>query len=804
MLDSLRLDLAACLRRWRRRPSQPLATAATLAIVVGLGTAVFAVVNATLLRPLPFPDQGRLVQLFAMPPGTSQARQRNPLHALDLVRFRERARSVDRIEALWPRERGLAGTQEPAIVKTGAVSAGFFDLLGGRPRLGRVFTPEEDLQGRPLAILGFGLWQRLFGGDEHVLGRSLLLDGEPHVVVGVMSAGFQPLIAETELWTPLGIHAGNLPFPAATYLVSVAHLARGRSPGEARAELLALMTRLEEEDSGHRGWRADVASLRDAQFGDRRPALLVLLAMAALLLCVAGANIANVTLAEMLGRKAEFALRAGLGASRAALLRLVLVESLLVCALGTAAGVLLARLGLPLALALDPQGTRALGAITLDWRVFAFAALAGLLCACASGVWPAQAVLARPATGVAQAGRRALGSLRARRLRGAFLAAQTALTLVLLVGGGALLRGFSQAARVPSGFDARQVQAAQLRFSSRYATPAQRIQFLERLLESLARQPGISSAASVNNLFQPGFTYVTAFEVENLPTPDGQMRIANFRRVTPGYFATLRIPLRGGRDFAAADQLTTPWVAIVSESLAGQLWPGQAALGRRLKRNAPESQWMTVVGVAADVRDVSLTQAAEPTLYIPYSQNSPATAPLGIVVRSQADAAATTRAMRLAVASLDATQALDRFLPMADFVRASLDPDRFRTVLLALFATTALLLGIVGLYGLTARSVVERTREVAVHLALGARPRDVWLGVTWQALQSVGLGLAVGASLAYALGLALSTLLVGVQKPSWDVWLAATGVLAVVSSCAALLPARRAVRIDPAVALRAE
>src|SRR3954465_278123 len=377
------------LRRLRRRPASFLLITITLALVTGVGSAVFAVVNAMLLRPLPFPASDRLVRIFTLPPGQSEARQRNPLHSLDFVRFRERSRTLDDLEVIWPRDRSLTGTGDPVIVKAGSVSAGFFAVLGGRPELGRVFTADEDVDGNGLLVLSHGLWKRLFGGDPSAIGRTLSIDGAPHVVIGVMPPEFQPAYVDTELWTPLGTSAAHLPLPNATFNISVGRLARGQTLGDARGEIASLMAAIATEAAGEHGWTDDVVSLREAQFGDRRSSLRVLFAMALLLLAVACTNIANVTLAEMLTRRGEFALRASLGASRADLLRMVLVESSIVFGAGTLAGLLLARAGLPIMLALDPATARALGPIAIDWRVQAFAAVVALILACVAGVWPA-------------------------------------------------------------------------------------------------------------------------------------------------------------------------------------------------------------------------------------------------------------------------------------------------------------------------------------------------------------------------------------------------------------------------------
>jgi len=787
---SLLLDLSSMRRRFVRRPGDLLIPATTLAVVIGVWTSVFVVVDGTMLRPLPFPAQERLVRVFTMPPGATESRSRNPLASVDFVRFRERTRTLDRFEVIWQRERSLVGAGDAVLVKAGSVSSGFFDLLGGRAVVGRTFTPAEDEPGSALAVLGYGLWQRMFGGDPSIVGRRLSIDGEPHAIIGVMAPDFQPAFRDSELWTPLGVNAHNMPTPNATYLVSVGRLAQGRSLSDARREFAQLMEDVGHEAANRRGWTAGVVTLREYQFGDRRDALLVVAAMAALLLLLAASNVTSITLARAIARQKEFAVRASVGAGRGDLYRLVCVEAIVLYGMAAIGGLLLAVVGLPAMLSLDPEMARTLGRTTIDWRVGLAAFLVAGALACVSGVWPA--VNTTP-------------SRRVRRFQEILVGVQTALALTVLVVGGSLLQSFWRLSRIDPGFDAGGVLTAQVRLSSGYATHEQRIAVMDRLLESIRRLPTVTAASSVSTPFVPGFTYSTGFEVENQPRADGQLHAANFRRVAPGYLTTLHIPLLRGRDLSPSDRRTSPWVALVSQSLAEHVWPHQDPIGHRIRRREPGTEWMTVVGIVGDVKDVSLAEGPDPTLYVSQEQHLPTTLPIALVVRTQAsDVAATAREIRASVATVDTGQVVDRFLPMTTYLDSSLSADRFRTALVVVFGTTGLLLVLVGLAGLTARTVTERAKDVGVRLALGAAPSQLWWTTTRDALNGVVAGLAGGILLALVALRSIGATLAGIASPSITIWAAEVAVIVALCALAAATPAHRVTRIGPMVVLKRE
>lgn len=799
---SLRSDLSSLRRRMLRRPGDFLFPAATLALVVGVGASVFAVVDAVVLRRLPFPDEDRLVRVFTMPPGVHESRSRNPLASVDFVRFRERAATLERLEAIWQRQRSLVGAGDPVILNCGSVSAGFFDLLGGRPVLGRVFTPAEEEADAGLAVLGYGLWQRVFGGEASVLGRKVSIDGEPHVVIGVMGPDFQPAYRDSELWTPLGVNQHNMPLPNATYLAAVGRLAAHRSLDEARREIAGIMSDLGREETRRRDWTAGVLTLRDYQFGDRREPLLVVLAMAGLLLLLAVTNVTSFTLARTMARRDEFSVRATLGARPQDAVRLIVLETAVTCALAAGGGLVVTAAGLPLMLSLDPDMARAIGLQAVDGRARAVACLvAGLMAGASSaisalGAWRAAESRERGE------GLRVTRSRRSSRLQGILVALQAMIAVTVLVAGSGLIETFWRLSQARPGFDPRNVLTAQVRLSSRYASHEQRIAFMDTLLERIRKNPEVEAVSSVSSSFVPGFTLGTAFEVENQPTPDGQMHGANFRRVAPGYLSTLRIPLLEGRDFLWSDVRTSPWVVIVSRSLADRVWPGQDPIGHRIRRSEPGTSWMTVIGIAGDVQDVALTEGPDPTLYLSQEQHLPSVIPIGLVVKTRGDMAAAARQIRASLASLDGEQAVDRFLPMTLYLERSLSSERFRSSLVAVFAGTGLALVLLGLAGSTARAVTERKRDIAVRMALGAAPSRLWLSTTCGALLSVMLGIAAGLVASSAVLQGMGALLIGVPAPSAVLF--GTDAVAVASLCAlaAGIPARRVVHVQPTVVLR--
>lgn len=804
MVDTIARDVRHAFRGLTARPTYSLVSVLTLALVIGAASAVLAVVNATMIRPLRFPHGERLVQLFTMPPGTSGAAQRNPLHPRTFFRFRTaRLQTVDAVEGIWVRERALGGDGEPESVSAGSVSPGMFSVFGRGPLAGRTWTEEEDRANARVVVIGHGLWHRRFGGDSGVVGRTILIDREAHEIVGIMPAGFTAAFTDTELWTPLNIHEGTLEGNA-SFVQTFARLRDGAALPQLLAELApAMQGVVAEQPKMLGGWTHDAATLRVAQFGPQRSNLLVLLAGVLALAVIACANLANLTLAQVTSRRSEHALRAALGGGRAAIVRLQVYETLMLIAAGTLAGILLGAWTLPLLLSLDPTTNRVLSDVTIDWRVQLLTGLLSSTVALVAGIVPVvRGLRGDVARDIADATRRTAGSRGHGRVRSVLIGAEAAMAVVLLACGALLLSAFERTSRLHPGFDPNGVLGAQLRIPEAvYPTEASRTAYITRILERVRAIPGVTAAGTTLNAFQPGFAWVTLVRIEGRPAPDGQAHTVQFRRISPDYFKTMRMSLTHGRDFTPQDGASTLPVAIVSRSFAERFWPGEDPLGRRVERGA-NARLYTVIGVVDDVSDVGFGQAPAPTFYMTYAQSNVAITPTSLVVRAKGEPLALTGAIRAAILSVDPAQPIDHVTTLDRFLSDSLGPQRFRTTLLLILGGLGLAIAAVGIYGVTARAVAERTREMGVRLALGATPGRLLSLVVRQALTAVGVGLAVGAALAAAAGATLLRTLPGLEHAdSWSV-VPAVAVLAIVATLAAAIPARRAVAMDPTTALR--
>jgi putative ABC transport system permease protein len=797
------MALRPVLRSLVARPAYAAVVSVTVALVVGPCAAVLAVLNATMIRPLPFADPERLVQVFTLPPHVSGVGNLNPLASLDFVRFRDHLTLAD-LAGQWARERALGGQGDPVSVPTLAVSANLFRVLGASPLRGRTFTEDEDRRGANLIVLSYGLWQRRFGGQEGVLGTRVTLDREDFEIIGVMGPDFNSNYVPSDLWTPLGLHEGNLIRPGATFVQTVVRLRAGVTLDQFRAQLTPLMDAVGKESAASRGgWTVVVLTLREAQFGQTAPAVWTLLGGVLVLALMATANLTNLTIAEAATRQGDALLRRALGARRWDLLHLALVESLLLCAVGGGLGLLLATLSLPMMLALDPTTAAPLGRVTVDWHVqLAAWALALGVCLVASTL--PQLVTSRGDLGRALAGgsRRTTGSRASQRVRAALVALETLLAVVLLACGALLLAAFGENSRTNPGFDAGHVLGGQLRLSATaLPTSEARTRFVETVLDRLRATPGIVDASTTQNLFLPGFASVTLVMIDGRPSPDGQPYTAQFRRTSPGYFRTMRIPELGGRTFERRDDATAPLVAVVSHLFATQYWPGEDAVGRRLRWSG---KLVTVIGVVGDVSDVGLGQPPAPTLYLAYAQSNNAFASVGLVVRTTGSPTDLASTVARVVHEVDPAQPLSSVTTLDQFLGDSLGPARFRGMLLACFSLIGVLLAAVGVYGVTSRGVSERTRELGVRLALGGQPSEIRNLVLAQAVGTVAVGIVLGGPATWLAIAALRHGIAGLEVSAAGPVTGAFVTLAVAGLVAAGGPALRAARVDPLTALRAD
>ena len=807
-MPSLTHDLRAGARAVGRSPGFAVAAVAVLALGIGAGTAVFTVVDAVLLRPLPYADPDRLVVLWQTDVEQKAALVEVSLGEID--DWRRQARSFAALGAVTATNFrvNLLGGEEPEQVEGALVLADVLPLLGVEPLVGRGFRPQDDAPGaEPVVLLSHRLWQRRFGGDPDVVGTSLTVDEGPATVVGVLPPDL--LLPEgADLWANMGPLNGAEEVRRIRILKGVARLAPGADLASARREMDLLVQRLErQKPHGSKGLRARVVPLAEALWGEARPALWVLAAAVGFLLLVACVNVASLLLARAADREREVAIRAALGAGRGRLIRELLAESAVLAAAGGALGAAVAVWGTRGLVALAPAAVPRLEHAAVDGRALAFALLASLVTVILCGLTPAlRASRAEPAAALADGGRTSDGTRRA-RLRATLVVGEVALSLVLLASAGLLVRSFARFAALDPGFDPEGVLTARIQVSpASYPSPAERAVFLRGLFEKIEALPGVESAAVVQlrPLSDPigwdfSFTVEGQTAAEQATNPP-----SNYEAASPRYFETMRIPLVAGRAFTEGDGPEAPPVAIVSRSLAERFWPGRDPIGQRLKVGRPgemDEPWRTVVGVVGDVRYRSW-DSVWMDFYVPYGQWS--FQRLDLVVRAAGDLDALVPELRRAVLAADPELPLASVTTMEEAVARAVARPRFVALVLGLFAAAAALLAAVGIYGVVAWSVARRTREIGVRRALGAQGVDVLRLVLGQAAGLTMAGVAIGLGLALAATRAIGGLLYGIGPSDPGTFAMVVAALGAVGIGAGCLPARRALRVEPVVALKTE
>jgi len=806
--DSLLYDVRHAARAMGRRPAFAVAAVAVLAAAIGATAAVYAVVDAALLRPLPYAEPEQLVWLETREPSGAGAPAPQALSALQFSRWREERQAFAAVEALGTRTISLGGTGAPEPLRGAVVSAGLFDLLGVSPILGRGFTREEERAGSGVAVIGYGLWRRRFGGDPRVIGQTVLLDEEPRAIVGVMPRGFAPAMQPGDVWVPVALGPEEVA-PRVARLRQLRAVGRLRpGVGVARAtEALDLIVRdlARELPEVHRFTRASVTPLREQLYGAHRASLLLILSAVALLFVLACANLASVAMSNALARAGETMVRQALGAPVARLVRIWLIESLLIAAAGALAGVGVTSVVLAWLRSGFPTILETYGNLGVGPGVAAVAAALALVAAVAIGLPAALRGLRAASGGLRMSGGRVAGSRADHRLRAALLGAQVALALVLLTGAGLLLRAFQRLMNEGPGFSPERVLTFQFHPSRRaHPTPPERAAYVGRVLAALSTLPGVVSVGSTQASFGAAENMQSSFEIEGRVAGTGELLATNIRHVTPGYFRTLRVPLRAGRAFTEADRVGAPMVAVVSDSFARRFWPGESAIGKRLRRAQPVVQWMEVVGIAADVRDVGLSTEPAPTFYVPYLQQNTPTARVTILLRTRTDPGLLAAAARRVVWSVDPNQAMDFVFPLDRLLGRTVAIQWLRSALLTVFAVGGLSVALVGLYGLASFGVARRAREIGIRAALGARRRQVLGLVLGDALRPVAAGVGIGLAVSLALAGYVNRLVPDLASIDPVVFAAASAGLLVTAGAAALLPSARALRIDPATVLREE
>ncbi len=805
-------DMRYAVRMIARERGFALTAVFTLALGIGATSAVFSVVNGVLLRPFPFAQPERLVVVWEYIPS-------HPLKYMfssppDFADWATETGALESVAAFRPVDLNRTDIDPPERIQGANVTGGLFATLGVAPHLGRVLTAEDDQPGAAGAVvLSYGYWQTRFGGAGDAVGRTILLNGEPFLVAGVMPRGFQfpvpfglassvPAPA-AEMWTPFRMNYGAGQ-RGAHFLYTIARLREGVTRQQAEAAMMALGARIAEKDAGHRERSIRLFGLQDQVVAGVVQALYVLLGAVGLVLLIACANVANMQLAHATSRTREISVRAALGASRGRLLRMLLVESAVLSLAGGAAGLLLADAGVRLVTALGPQSIPRISEVALDESAVAFTFVVAVVAGILFGMAPALQASRVSLVEALQEGGRGGSAGAGASLRQALVVAEVALSLMLLVSAGLLLKGFVHLQSTEFGFQREQVFTAGMALPGRdYDTPEKREQFFSRLLDSLAAQPGVQAAGATLALPLATNRQGTGFTVEGRTQPGPEVTVA-YGLVTPGYLEALRIPVVRGRNFTPDDRTGQPFVVMINEALARQFFPGADAIGQRVRLGNASDKVFQIVGVSGDVRhDLTEFGGFRPMVWRPYSQ-APLGLPMTLVVRSERDAAELSALLRGQVALLDPKLPIHHTRSMDAVFSLALAQPRFSATVLGLFAVVALALAALGVYGVLAYSVSRRTREIGIRMALGAQPGQVFRLVVGQGMALVGVGVPLGLAGALATTRVLQTMLFGVSSADPTVLLLIPLVLLAAAIAACLGPAWRAMRLDPLAALRHE
>jgi predicted permease len=799
-------DLVYAVRSLRRSPAFALVAVLTLGLGIGATSSLFGVVYGVLLRSLPFEDPERLVRVYTV--SSSEKRRDLDLSPANFMSLREESRAFTDVAVYGEGEMTLTGSGEPRRLAVSQVSAGFFELLGVRPALGRNFLPEENRPGDDrVAILGHGLWQRTFGRDPRILGRAITVDGIPRTVVGVMPPGFA-FPEGRDLWIPRAytqsFSASSATGRGGGWLATIGRLRPGTSQVEAEAELRAVGHRLQEAfPKSNTGVSFTIVPLRDQMVGEVRTPLLLLLGAVGLVLLIVCANVAGLLLARAATRQGEIAIRAAIGASRGRLLRQLLTESVVLSMLGGAVGLLVAAWSTEALAAARPEALPRWQDVRVDWVVLTFAVGLTLAVGFLVGLVPAiRATRGALAESLRQVGRGGAAMRSASRWRDGLVVAELALAVVLLSGAGLLLRSLLNLTGVDPGFRADRVLSFAVELpGSSYRTDQSIRSLYERLTERLAAVPGTESVGAVSRLPLSGRLNTSFDVVGQRARAPGEEQYIETRSATPEYFRAMGIPLLRGRGIEEGDREGTIPVAVISESAAGRHFGGADPVGQRIRVSTLEAP-RTIVGVVGDVRHLGLDRDPAPHVYFPLAQVPRRS--MHVIVRTVTDPRTLAGPIRAELRALDPALSAAEFRPLEGIVAESLARPRFVSTLLGLFAVVALALAALGLFGLLSYAVAQRTREIGIRIALGARAGEVLQMILRRALRLAAAGIGLGLVGALALTRFVSGVLYGVEPTDPVTLVTVVALLGGTVLAASLIPARRAASVDPVVALRQE
>ncbi|HTA68803.1 MAG TPA: ABC transporter permease [Bryobacteraceae bacterium] len=787
---------------------------ATLALGIGANTAIFSVVDGVILRPLAYRESQRLVVIHEMVPKFANLAPLIPVNAMHFLEWRKTSSSFSEMALLGGMTFNLTGSGEPERIPAARVSPSLFPMLGVQARLGRTFLNEEDQAGRDrVVVLNEELWKRRFAADPNVIGRKILLNGNPYEVVGVLPASFHfpklnQLFAMTvaeekpQLWKPFGLRDDEKDDMGDFNFSCIARLGPGVSVSQALSELNVIQSNIAGRISEKVELRAAVVPLQEQITGRARTGLQLMLAAVGAVLLICCVNIANLLLARATTRRREMAIRSAIGASSARLARQMLVESLLLSGLGGLAGVLIAYAAIRVILASAPVDLPRLDEIHLDPRVLLFTLGISIVAGLLFGFLPAwRFAQADPQDAMRSGARGTTVGKGSGRLRSLLVTLEVGLSAMCLVAGGWLLHSFFKLLDVDRGFETQRVVTVGLNLpSTRYPDREKRAAFLQSMLEHVQALPGVTSAGVSNILPLGGEGGNNLVAPEGSKVPLMERALADIRQVSPEYFRTLGIPLRAGRFFGEGDRSRS--VALISPLTADRLWPGQNPLGKRFRMGGDQSPPIDVVGIAGDVRGVSLNKNPSATVYVPYWQRNFGQASLA--VKTAMEPLAASSAIRAAIRAVDPELPVPAFRTMDEIVSESVAQRRFQMTLVLLFGLTALLLASLGIYGVVSYSVAQRTNEMGIRMALGAPLAGIRSLVLRQSLPPVVLGLGIGVFASLALSRVLSSLLFGIGAGDPLTILGVIALLSSVAIGAAYIPARRATQVDPITALRYE
>src|SRR6266403_560431 len=813
-METLLSDLRFGFRMLRKAPGFTIVAVTVLALGIGANTAIFSVVNAILLRPLPFQDPERLVQLWHVPPPKSfPGMTRFSVSPANYLDWANQNHSFEQMAIYGFMSFNLTGRGEPESLLGIRVSPDFFSVLRAQPLLGRIFSPEENAAGRGnVVVLSHGLWQTHFGSNPNMVGQAISLNNQSYTVVGIMPARFGfPTSSDPkfqpQMWTPLAWTDEDRAVRGNHNYFVIARLKPDADVKQAQAEMTTISSRLQQQyPADDKGWGAVVVALREELVGKVRPALMILLGAVGFVLLIACANVANLVLLKTLARQKEIAIRTALGASSLRVLRQVLSETLLLSLTGGVLGLFVAHFGVRLIVAFLAQQLPRAADISLDISVLAFTLVVSLLTGVIAGLVPA---FRATQTNLNDSLKQGLGRTDAdssgNRTRSVLVVSEVALSLVLLIGAGLMIRSLSRLRNVDPGLDSHNVLTMSFSLSStKYGKPSQQTTFFDELLRRVRALPGVASAGTIDTLplGDGGSTQPIAVEGHPLLAMSEQPEVA-VRAVEPGFFETMRIPILQGRPLSSADVADRPAVTLISESMAKRFWPNENPIGKRLKMTFFPEKSREVVGVVGDVKAYGL-DVIEPvaTLYLPLAQQPMPY--MSLVVRTSSPPNTLASAISNAVHEVDREQPMVDVITMDDIVADSLSHQRFNMLLLSAFSGLALLLAAIGIYSVLAYSVRRRMREIGVRMALGAQRGDILRMILGQGTKLALIGTGIGIAVAFALTRLMASQLFGVTATDPVTFLSVAALIILVALSACYLPARRATKVDPVVALQYE